>query len=444
MFIFVLQLREALRGNPGALLLFGIFSAWVWTIWALKTVISRRYRPWTTPHHTTTSVIVPVVDEPPDLFRDVLQRINKQEPDEVIVVINGHRNPILEDVCDDADVTWTWTPIASKRRAVHLGVQLARHDIVVLVDSDTIWTDSTLDELVKPFADPTVGGATTKQRVLDPRRSFFTRWADWMESSRAHYALPAQSALGYVGCLPGRTIAFRRTILETVMDDFMSATFLGVHLEVSDDRHLTNLALKEGWRTVYQSTSLVYTDAPTRIPKLFRQQLRWARGSQYNHLRMFPWAALHAPLLVPFFATDIALPFLLLGCAMSWAWRAIHHTGINLAGPILDAHPGTSGWLLVGGFILAGSTLSMWLRQLRHLRHEPRDLLWMPAYVLFSSLFLMPIRLIGYVRMAHVAGWGTRRGAYAGKGRRLNPKALIPYASAAALIGAQLAVITRT
>ena len=38
----------------------------------------------------------------------------------------------------------------------------------------------------------------------------------------------------------------------------------------------------------------------------------------------------------------------------------------------------------------------------------------MPAYVLFSTLFLLPIRLYGFARMAKPAGWGTRANAYAG------------------------------
>lgn len=445
MLIFVLQLREALQGHVDALLLFGVFSIWVWIIWAIKSAISLQYRPWTAPHDTTTSVIIPVVDEPVDLFRDVLDRINKAEPDEIIVVINGARNIALEEVCDDVGVTWRWTEVPGKRNAVRVGVEMAVGKICVLVDSDTIWTDDTLSELVKPFADETVGGVTTAQRILQPRRSFFTRWADWMESSRLHYALPAQSALGYVGCLPGRTIAFRRALLDAVMEEFLTAEFLGVRLEVSDDRHLTNLALKGGWRTVYQSSSLVYTDAPTRLPKLFRQQLRWARGSQYNHLRMFPWTIGHAPLLALFYLTDIALPFLLAGTIAGWIWRSVHGTGVNLTAPILEAYPGTLGWSLIVAQIIFGSTLSMWLRQIRHLKAEPRDVLWMPVYILFSSTFLMGVRLLGFIRMAHVAKWGTRKGAYVGgrRRRRINPRALIPYLIAFTVLGAELVAVTR-
>src|SRR5690606_24254682 len=110
--------------------------------------------------------------------------------------------------------------------------------------------------------DERVGGVTTRQRILQPERSWITRWMDWLENTRSLYSMPAQSALGQVGCLPGRTIAFRRHILVRVMEPFLTGRFLGVFLEISDDRTLTNLTLKEGYRTVYQHTSLVHTDAP--------------------------------------------------------------------------------------------------------------------------------------------------------------------------------------
>lgn len=443
MFIYLLQLREALRGRVTVLFGFATYATIVWIMWAIKTTISRRYTPWLEPHSTRASVIVPVVDEPVELFTDVLERIVKQRPYEVIVVINGAQNPGLERVCEDIGVQWLWTPTPGKRNAVRMGVDEASGDVCVLVDSDTLWTKDTLAELVKPFADPRVGGVTTRQRILEPRRCFFTKWADWMENSRARYSMPMQSVIGQVGCLPGRTIAFRTSVLRRAMYAFMTEKFLGVFLEVSDDRNLTNLCLKQGYRTVYQETSLVYTDAPVKVRKLSKQQLRWARGSQYNSLRMMPWMVGHAPLLAFFFAMDMVLPFLLLGTIFAWVYRSATHTGINFTQPIIVAFPGPVGWALIGGAVVVGSTVSMWLRQYRHLVDVPRDYGWMPVYILFSTFFLMPIRILGFVRMAHAAAWGTRRNAYAGGGRRrLNPKALIPYLVAAATIGAEIVLFT--
>jgi hyaluronan synthase len=410
-FVFLLQIRHAWLAD-GPLYLFAVFSAVVWLLWLTKVLLSRRYRPWTEPFAPSVTVVIPVVDEPIGLFRDVLSRVVGQHPDEVIVVVNGPRNPELDDVCDELAVRRLWTPVPGKRNAVRLGVEAATAEVVVLVDSDTVWTDGTLTELVKPFADPTVGGVTSRQRILDHDRCWITRWSDWLENSRALYAMPAQSVLGQVGCLPGRTIAFRRELLVEVLPRFLGQRFLGVFLEVSDDRALTNLTLQAGYRTVYQYSSLVYTDSPTTLARMARQQLRWARGSQYNTLRMLPWMLAHAPLLAVFFLADIALPFLLLGATIGWVYRAATGTGVNFYAAMLTAYGMESGVVRVIALAVVASMLSMGVRQLRHLAERPGDFLRLPVFITLSTLFLMPIRLVGFFRMAHVSGWGTRAHGY--------------------------------
>lgn len=414
-FIFILQLRHMIEGHP-EIYMFAIYSSLIWALWLLKVVLSSRYRPYTGTFTGTTSVVVPVLDEPEDLFRDVLARMVEQQPSEIIVVINGAPNPTLERISEEFAplVRWVHTPIPGKRNAVMIGTELSTGDITVLVDSDTVWTDNTLSELVRPFADAKVGGVTTRQRILEPERSWITRWADWLENSRALYSMPAQSVLGQVGCLPGRTIAFRRSIMTRVMDRFMNERFMGVFLEVSDDRTLTNLALQEGHRTVYQHTSLVYTDAPLEVKKLYKQQLRWARGSQYNTLRMLPWMLGHAPVLAVFFLMDIILPFLLAGVIAGWIYRAISGQGYNFYEGFLSEYGVQSGVLLVLALMVVSSVLSMAIRQIRHLSEKPMDFFRLPAFIIVSTAFLMPIRLIGFFRMGHASGWGTRAGAYAG------------------------------
>lgn len=415
MFIFILQIRHMIDGHP-EIYTFAVYSALIWALWVIKLVISSRYKPFTGTFTGTTSVIVPVLDEPEELFRDVLGRMVEQKPGEIIVVINGARNPTLEAISEEFSplVRWVHTPIPGKRNAVMIGTELSTGDITVLVDSDTVWTDNTLSELVKPFTDESVGGVTTRQRILEPERSWITRWADWLENSRALYSMPAQSVLGQVGCLPGRTIAFRRSIMVRVMERFMSEQFMGVFLEVSDDRTLTNLTLKEGYRTVYQYTSLVYTDAPLQIKKLFKQQLRWARGSQYNTLRMLPWMLGHAPVLALFFVMDIVLPFLLAGVIGGWIYRGLTGQGYNFYEGILKEYGLQSGLALVVGLMVVSSVLSMAIRQLRHLSEKPSDFFRLPVFIIVSTAFLMPIRLIGFFRMGHASGWGTRAGAYGG------------------------------
>jgi hyaluronan synthase len=196
------------------------------------------------------------------------------------------------------------------------------------------------------------------------------------------------------------------------MDRFLTERFLGVFLEVSDDRTLTNLTLKEGFRTAYQYTSLVYTDAPLRLGKLYRQQLRWARGSQYNTLRMLPWMIGHTPLLALFFSLDILLPFLLAGVLAGWIYRSATGQGYDFYVGMLNEYGLASGVAVVFALMVVSSVVSMAIRQMRHLAEKPTDFFRLPIFIVISTVFLMPVRLIGFFRMAHVSGWGTRAGAY--------------------------------
>ncbi len=436
MFVFLLQVRDLLIHHRVHIFL--LYMALVWTVWGSKAWLSRRYRPYTGDSDATTAVLIPVVDEPEELFREVLRRITEQRPDEIHVVINGPRNLPLEAICAEFDgVHATWTDVPGKRNALRIGVEETTSDICVLVDSDTIWTSDTLSELVKPFADAEVGGVTTKQRILAPERHILSRWADWMESLRNEYAMPAMSVMGTVGCLPGRTIAFRRSVLVDGMEHFMTGRFLGIFLEVSDDRTLTNECLTQGYKAVFQSTSLVYTDAPLQWKKMAKQQLRWARGSQYNTLRMFPWMLKNAKPLAFFYLADILLPFLLLGAYLGWFVRQFIVTDIDLFEPFVTTFGRFGGAALVALMAIVASTASSALRQSRHLRETPSDFWRIPTFLVISTLMLMPIRMIGFTRMAHNSGWGTRAGGFAGESNR-NVQVAIPYALTLLILASML------
>ncbi len=434
MLAFVVEARAFVLA--GRVYPFAVLMAVIWALWIIRVLLARGYKPWLRAWNPAVSVLIPVAGEEPELFREVLDRIMAQQPDEVLVVINGPEDPALADICAGTPgVLWTWTPQAGKRNALRMAIARATGDVAVIVDSDTLWTTGTLRELMKPFRDPRIGGVTTRQRILRPQRSVLTRWADWLEAVRGEYSLPAMSVLGTVGCLPGRTIAIRLGILHDVLPEFLTARFLGIFLEVSDDRTLTNLVLRAGYRTVYQSTSLVYTDAPIAIRKLIRQQLRWARGSQYNTLRMLPWMIRHTPALALFYLSDIVIPFMLIASFVSWASSAANgtHSALYAALPLPGGHWQSAASLV--GFAIVMTVLSVSVRFGRHFAYVPRDLLYLPMFTAINTLLLMPIRIAGFMRMGHDSGWGTRGAAgYTGT-RRLNPLAIIPYVIGAAMLG---------
>ena len=178
--------------------------------------------------------------------------------------------------------------------------------------------------MLRPFADPRVGGVTPRQAIFDVGDNPVRRLADWIEDIRYHLTVPAQSVFGQVGCLAGRTIAYRRTAFEPAVERLVRQTVLGVPQHVGDDRVLTNELLRTGWRTVYQSTALVETDAPSDWRTFWRQQLRWGRSSQRETLLSLRWLW-RRPVAFACFATDIVTPFALyavVALAVAHALRA--------------------------------------------------------------------------------------------------------------------------
>ena len=387
-------------GQPHFFLLFFVY---VWTIWLIKSVVSRFYREAEAEYATTASVVIPVFREDYSILDAVLSSVATNSPYEVIVVPNGPQDDVIVAIARRYATKVVCLPSPDKRNALAAGILEAGGDTIVIVDSDTTWETNTLAELLKPFADPRVCGVTTHQRISDPNRNLVRRFCDWMEDIRFTWSTPAQSVFGAVGCLPGRTIAFRRCFVLGVLEEFLNERCLGARLVTGDDRSLTNFALKQGWRTVYQRSSRVHTDCPNTWGEFAKQQLRWARSSQRETIRQIGWL-IRRPFLAFCFLTDILTPFLLIAVLINCGWRlvfSVAHTPI-LEGTLLT-HP-----LALVAVAAVGSLMSVAFRQIPHLAANPRDIWLLPAFIVVLTLLLTPIRIIGFMTMMAGADWMTR------------------------------------
>jgi hyaluronan synthase len=395
MFTFVRDTGHALHG--AGLTPFMAFFAYVWALWAARTLAARRYRPFTgDPGAGTASVIVPTYREPEALLRRVLASVRDEAPAELIVVVDGGDPDQAAVAADYADHVIR-IPKQGKRAAIAAGFRASDQDtdVVLVVDSDTIWTPGTLRELLRPFADPRVGGVSPRQAIFEPRANAVRRLADWLEDLRYHTTVPAQSVFGQVGCLAGRTIAYRREAFGPAVERLLAQTVFGIVQHIGDDRVLTNELLRAGWRTVYQSTALVVTDAPNDWPKFWRQQLRWGRSSQRETLLSLRWLW-RRPVAFASFATDIVTPFALFAV---------------LAFALAHGLAGTGAARLSIGAELAlaylGMLTSIGLRQLPHFRRVPRDVLGLPLFAIQLTFFMVPIRILAFASMLN-QDWATR------------------------------------
>lgn len=417
MYTFFMMLKDLFTN--GKIHIFVLFYIFIFVRWGIIYSRAVKYRPFEYEGDPKlfTSVLIPVVDEPLDLFDQVLTSISSQSPSEIIVVINGPKNTALEKLCDDFNTRlkdgWTpvkhiYTSVAGKRNAIRLGLEHTdpKSDISVLVDSDTLWTENALKELLKPFAcDENIGGVTTRQKIIQPERKLVTMFANILEEIRAEGSMKAMSVQGKVGCLPGRTIAFRTSIMRQVIDTFMTETFMGFHKEVSDDRSLTNLALKMGYKTVMQDTSVVYTDAPVTWKKFIRQQLRWAEGSQYNNLRMTPWMAKNSKLMLFIYWTDMLMPSMLISLYANILIFRFAHITTRVPSTIVSP-----SFLVSIVLIFIGCILSFGARNIKVMMHQKwYYTLLIPVFIIILTAIMVPVRIIGLMSCSKDMGWGTRK-----------------------------------
>ena len=377
---------------------FMAFFVYVWVVWLSKALFARRYRPFVgSVDGLTVSVLVPVFREPEAVFRRALASVVAEEPFELIAVVDGG-DPAVAAVASEYCTRVLRIGKAGKRAAIAAGLAASDpgSDVVVVLDSDTVWEPGALREMLRPFADPRVGGVTPRQAIFDVGNDPVRRLADWIEDLRYGVTVPAQSVFGQVGCLAGRTIAYRRVAFEPAVAALVAQRVLGMPLHVGDDRVLTNELLRAGWRTVYQSTARVTTDAPADWRTFWRQQLRWGRSSQRETVLSLGWLW-RRPVAFATFVTDIITPFALYAVV---ALGVAHYLSGSGGRAGLALH-----WELLLGFV--GMVLSIGVRQIPHFRRRPRDVLRLPVFALQLTFLMVPIRILAFATMLHQS-WSTR------------------------------------
>ncbi|KAF9582750.1 Hyaluronan synthase 3 [Lunasporangiospora selenospora] len=172
-------------------------------------------------------------------------------------------------------------PHRGKRSAMYTGfAALLQQGIesVVVTDSDTYLDPHVCRELVFALAEsPIIGAATGDVRIYNTGT-----WVSFLSSIRYWFAFNlergAQSYHSVVNCVSGPLGIYRMSIIADVMDNWVRQSFLGVLCTYGDDRHLTNLVLREGFKVKFSHYAICYTDTPIRFIAWVTQQTRWSKS----------------------------------------------------------------------------------------------------------------------------------------------------------------------
>nr|BFD84528.1 glycosyltransferase [Streptomyces sp. Xyl84] len=276
--IFLVQASDDLSDGLGVCL--ALVGALVIARFALMLLLSAAHarrvrRPgfrWGPPVTEPVSVLVPAYNEAKCIENTVRSLTAGEHPVEIVVVDDGSADGTadLVEAMDLPGVRVVRQRNAGKPAALNRGIAHASHDLIVMMDGDTVFEPATVRELVQPFGDPEVGAVAGNAKVGN-RDTLIGAWQHIEYVMGFNLDRRMYDVLRCMPTIPGAVGAFRRSALEQVGG--MSEDTL------AEDTDITMALHRAGWRVVYAGNARAWTEAPESVQQLWSQRYRWSYGT---------------------------------------------------------------------------------------------------------------------------------------------------------------------
>lgn len=271
------------------------------------------------------SIIVPCFNEEDWIQRCILSCINQDYPGDKLEVI------IVDDCSDDQSVNKIKEIVEvlykeanryktkerlnyvvqnvnkGKRDALAWGAEIAKHELLVFVDSDSFLDPFAIRNIVQPFKDPKMGGVAGRTDVANTYTNGLTK----MQSVRYYISFrimkAAEAYFDAVTCLSGPLSCYRKKIVLEHKEEWLNQTFFGQKATFGDDRSMTNFVL-QNHRTSYQDTAVCSTIVPNQYNVFLKQQMRWKRSWLRESLIAGSFIWKKEPFMSVFFYMGLVVP----------------------------------------------------------------------------------------------------------------------------------------
>jgi cellulose synthase/poly-beta-1,6-N-acetylglucosamine synthase-like glycosyltransferase len=423
MIFWTLQLADLLVN--GTVHYFLIFGAFCWFIWIIRWIFALKYKPFQSRRpRPAVSVLIPTFNENSLYFDDCLRSIvDRLAPnDEVIVLIDERdRNASIAKLpIYHPQIRVSIAP-PGKRNALRLGFQQAKNPVIIVTASDTYFTDSTIPEIIKPFDDPDIMGVCSKV-IVKETKGIGARCYAWANSMRNLMIYPALSTRGTVHVLNGECYAVRHAFALEHQFEFINQKFLGRKCDSGDDGWMTTLILKAGYKTVFQSTAIAITEAPTSLSSFIGQQTRWNRNSfrRSTTVLLQGWSWRRGFMYVlQLLVSLIRCPTWLVVVALA-IYALLTHSFIPTATTVW-LEPFWSAYRIP--IFIFSVILIRALRGLPYLIENPKALSFLPLYAFIAPFFLAPIKVYAMLT-SYDTRWLTRNSNKPGTTQRISAFAI--------------------
>ncbi|MDR0980884.1 MAG: glycosyltransferase [Methanocalculaceae archaeon] len=191
---------------------------------------------------------------------------------EVVIVIDqadDNTEGVARDTLEHSDLSWKIhvnNERTGKNKSLNIGMGMASNDIIIDTDADVIWDTTTVEMLVRRLvseekiaavsADLQPYAAADRVTSMEMTyRSYFGRMSEWESANDATYIFN------------GNLIALKKSVIDGITE------FIG-----PDDANIAFVAIRKGYRTIYDTQAKVYEELPENMSKQYSQKARRAKG----------------------------------------------------------------------------------------------------------------------------------------------------------------------
>lgn len=333
------------------------------------------------------SIVIAAYNEEKVIGRTLEALCCSQYPNirEIIVVDDGSsdrtRDMVIEMSASKPCIRLLRQDHAGKAAALNQAFDVAQSPIIVTLDADTVFTPTTVGNLVRHFA---LGerhlGAVAGVVKVGNQNNLLTRWQALDYITMISVDRGAQDALHAIMVVPGACAAWSRAAVLAVGGYS--------HSTLAEDCDLALELQQAGYLVTQDDDAVCYTEAPETVRALTRQRYRWMYGNiqaMWKHRRMafnprYGWLGI---LTLPLASTSVLLPVLFLPFVYVMAVVTFEGQGMSLVLVYVAIFLLMQLMTSVVGVWLAGERpIHLLMAPFYRVVYEP-----LRAYILYKSIF---------------------------------------------------------
>lgn len=258
------------------------------------------------------AIVIPAWNEAPVLRKTVQQMASLRYPKNQLRIYliddasTDETGEVMPGLVDEfaPQLVWLRREKGGEGKAHTLNYGLSRileegwAEAILITDADVLYTEDSLLQMVRHFADPQIGAVTAYVKEGSEPGTYLNKFIAYEYATAQAVSRRAMNIVGTQACLAGGAQLLRVDVLRQIGGRIDTTT-------LAEDTVTTFNVQEAGYRVYFEPSAVVWAEEPHTLKGLWGQRLRWGRGNvqvtlKFKNVWLRWWK--HPHLGSPFFA----------------------------------------------------------------------------------------------------------------------------------------------